>query len=438
MFVSGPVGEATILHADLDAFYASVEQRDDPRLRGRPVIVGMGVVLAASYEAKAFGVRTAMGGREARRPVPGRGRGVAADVGLLARRARPCSTCSTTRRRSWRASRSTRRSSMSAACWRVSGTPHRDRGAVATRGAGARRAARSPWASRARSSSRRSRAVWPNPTACSSCRPTASSTSCTRSPVGRLWGVGPKTAAKLDDRGITTVGEVACSARRCSCRSSAAAWAGTCTRSRTTATRGRCRSGRRRRSIGAQRALGRTAEVVRRDRRVARRRSSTASTRRLRSADRTCRTVVLRLRFDDFTRVDALAHDDRARPRHADDPRDRARVARGSAAADRAAGLTLVGVALTNLDDDGVDAARAAVRQAATGPLDAALDDVRDRFGSTAVSARGAARPRSRTDRADAARLSAAPRASGWSWSRNSIWPTSPTLAGPPLGLSMP
>ena len=62
--------EATILHADLDAFYASVEQRDDPRLRGRPVIVGAGVVLAASYEAKAFGVRTAMGGAQARRLCP--------------------------------------------------------------------------------------------------------------------------------------------------------------------------------------------------------------------------------------------------------------------------------------------------------------------------------------------------------------------------------
>src|SRR5438270_7871880 len=68
MFV--PRQDATILHADLDAFYASVEQRDDPRLRGRPVIVGAGVVLAASYEAKAHGVRTAMGGHEARRVCP--------------------------------------------------------------------------------------------------------------------------------------------------------------------------------------------------------------------------------------------------------------------------------------------------------------------------------------------------------------------------------
>src|SRR2546421_8119068 len=62
--------EAAILHADLDAFYASVEQRDDRRLRGRPVIVGGGVVLAASYEAKAHGVRTAMGGTHARRLCP--------------------------------------------------------------------------------------------------------------------------------------------------------------------------------------------------------------------------------------------------------------------------------------------------------------------------------------------------------------------------------
>lgn len=55
-----------ILHADADAFFAAVEQRDDPRLRGRPVIVGAGVVMAASYEARRFGVRGAMGGARAR------------------------------------------------------------------------------------------------------------------------------------------------------------------------------------------------------------------------------------------------------------------------------------------------------------------------------------------------------------------------------------
>src|SRR4051794_24069357 len=68
MFVSS--SEAEILHADLDAFFASVEQRDDPRLRGRPVIVGAGVVLACSYEAKACGVHSAMGGAQARRLCP--------------------------------------------------------------------------------------------------------------------------------------------------------------------------------------------------------------------------------------------------------------------------------------------------------------------------------------------------------------------------------
>jgi DNA polymerase-4 len=63
-------GEGTILHADADSFYASVEQRDDPTLRNRPVIVGGGVVLAASYEAKAYGVRTPMGETQARRLCP--------------------------------------------------------------------------------------------------------------------------------------------------------------------------------------------------------------------------------------------------------------------------------------------------------------------------------------------------------------------------------
>lgn len=61
---------ATILHADLDAFYASVEQRDDPGLRDRPIAVGTGVVLAASYEARARGVFTTMNAARARQACP--------------------------------------------------------------------------------------------------------------------------------------------------------------------------------------------------------------------------------------------------------------------------------------------------------------------------------------------------------------------------------
>ena len=64
------MSESTVLHADLDAFFASVAQRDEPRLRGKPVVVGGGVVLAASYEARAFGVHSAMGGRRARQLCP--------------------------------------------------------------------------------------------------------------------------------------------------------------------------------------------------------------------------------------------------------------------------------------------------------------------------------------------------------------------------------
>ena len=59
-----------IVHVDVDAFFASVEQVLNPKLRGKPVLVGRGVVASASYEAKACGVRTAMGGRQARQLCP--------------------------------------------------------------------------------------------------------------------------------------------------------------------------------------------------------------------------------------------------------------------------------------------------------------------------------------------------------------------------------
>src|SRR4026208_2623082 len=64
------VTEPTVIHADVDSFFASVEQRDDPRLRGRPVIVGAGVVRPATSAAQASGVRTAVGGARARRLCP--------------------------------------------------------------------------------------------------------------------------------------------------------------------------------------------------------------------------------------------------------------------------------------------------------------------------------------------------------------------------------
>ena len=115
--------QGTILHADLDAFFAeSVEQRDDPKLRGRPVIVGGGVVLAASYEAKAYGIRTAMGGGTPGAKLP-HAIVVSPRFSAYSEASKAVFETWGRGRRSSRASPSTRPSSTCAGCERLVGPP---------------------------------------------------------------------------------------------------------------------------------------------------------------------------------------------------------------------------------------------------------------------------------------------------------------------------
>jgi DNA polymerase IV len=374
------VPEANILHADLDAFYASVEQRDDPELRGRPVIVGAGVVLAASYEAKARGVRTAMGGRRARQLCPDAivvsprfpayveaskavfeifddttplVEGLSIDEAFLDVRG----------------------------LRRISGTPREialrlkarvleEVGLPITVGV-----ARTKFLAKVASGVAKPDGLLVVP-------PSGELHFLHPLPVERLWGVGPKTSEKLHEAGITTVGEVARRAEetlvdlvgRAAGRHLHALAHNRDPR--------RVEVGRRRRSIGSQRALGRgrrspdelDAFLVGLIDRVAR---------RLRRARRVFRTVVLRLRFDDYTRV--------TRSHTLPEPTDQTDAALATARALLAAalplierkGITLIGVSLSNLEDTDEQLVLPFERKTA---LDAVLDRVRERFGSAAIT----------------------------------------------------
>ena len=292
---------ATILHADLDAFYASVEQRDDPRLRGRPVIVGGGVVLAASYEAKARGVRTAMGGRAGAPALPGRDRGPAPDVGLRRGEQGGLRGLPATPRRWSRASPSTRRSSTWAGC---AGSPARrprsppgcarevreQVGLPITVGV-----ARTKFLAKVASGVAKPDGLLVVP-------PGRELAFLHPLPVERLWGVGPVTAGKLRDAGIRRsarwprLGEAALV-------SMLGAAAGRHLHALAHNHDPRpVQVGRRRRSIGSQRALGRgptLAGGARRDAGRAGRPGDPADARRRPGG----RTVVLRLRFGDFSRA---------------------------------------------------------------------------------------------------------------------------------------
>jgi DNA polymerase-4 len=380
MFVRG---EATILHADLDAFYASVEQRDDPRLRGKPVIVGGGVVLAASYEAKAHGVRTAMGGRQARRLCPHaivvRPRMSAyAEASKAVFRVFDDATPLVEGLSIDEAFLDVRGMS------RIAGTPteiavrlRRDVleqvGLPITVGV-----ARTKFLAKVASGVAKPDGLLVVP-------PDRELAFLHPLPVERLWGVGPATADRLHDWGITTVGEVAQLAEaalvsmlgRASGRHLHALAHNRDPRP--------VQARRRRRSIGSQHALGRSprsaaavdATLVAIVDRV---------TRRLRAARRVGRTVVLRLRFDDF----AKATRSHTMPRPTAETQAILATARALLAASMPTieqrGLTLVGVAVANLEDDRPVQLPLPFEPDVGAALDAVIDEVRERFGVTAIT----------------------------------------------------
>jgi len=377
------VSRASILHADLDAFYASVEQRDDPRLRGRPVIVGGGVVLAASYEAKAFGVRTAMGGRVARRLCP--------TAIVVEPRMKAYSDASDAVFEVFRDTTPlVEAMSIDEAFLDVGGL-RRLAGTPAEIAAKLRRDVRervrlpiTVGVARTKFLAKVASGV-AKPDGLMVVEPDAELVFLHPLPVERLWGVGPKTAEKLRAHGIMTVGQVA-ELEESSLVSALGRAAGRHLHALAHNRDPRpIDTGRRRRSVGAQSALGRRrrspeqvdATLIGLVDRV---------TRRLRKGRRTARTVVLRLRFDDFSRA-TRSHTLPTPTARTDTILTTARALYATAGPlIERQGITLVGIAVTNLEPDGAIQLALPFRRADNLELDVALDDIHRRFGSKAVS----------------------------------------------------
>jgi DNA polymerase-4 len=375
--------EATILHADADSFYASVEQRDDPALRGRPVIVGGGVVLAASYEAKAYGVRTPMGERHARRLCP--------QAIVVRPRMEAYSEASTAMFEVFRDTTPLVEGlSIDEAFLdvgglrRIAGTPSeiavrlrrdvRERvGLPVTVGV-----ARTKFLAKVASGVAKPDGllVVPVDGELAFLHPL---------PVERLWGVGAVTARKLRGRSIATVADVArldeADLERILGRAAG--------RHLHALAHNRDPRpvvvGRRRRSIGTQRALGRRA------RSPAQLETDLLAlvdrlSRRMRGARRVCRTVTLRMRFDDFARA-TRSHTFPQATAETAALLDAARVLLAeSIPTIEQRGITLIGLTFTNLFSD--DAVQLALPFQGSPPsaIDATLDNLHERFGSSGVT----------------------------------------------------
>ena len=375
--------QASILHADLDAFFASVEQRDDPRLRGRPVIVGLGVVLAASYEAKAHGVRTAMGEKAARRLCPH-----AAVV-------RPRFSAYT------EASKAVFRVfddtaplveglSIDEAFLDVRGM-ERSVGTPAEIAVRLRRAVRervglpiTVGVARTKFLAKVASGV-AKPDGLLLVPPDRELVFLHALPVERLWGVGPVTARKLHAYGIGNVGEVARLPEELLISMVGRA-AGRHLHALAHNRDPRPVQARRRRgSIGSQRARGRSpwsadsvdADVIALVDRV---------TRRMRIAGRAGRTVVLRLRFDDFTRATrshTLPHPTASTETVLTAARSLLQSALPTL---EQRGLTLVGISVANLENAREVQLLLPFDGRQHEALDAVIDEVRERFGSKAIT----------------------------------------------------
>ncbi|OBK19188.1 DNA polymerase IV [Mycobacterium asiaticum] len=376
--------EASVLHADLDSFYASVEQRDDPGLRGRPVIVGGGVVLAASYEAKAYGVRTAMGGAQARRlcphavMVPPRMSAYSKASDAVFEVFRDCTPL-------------VEPLSVDEAFLDVGGL-RRARGTPIDIAARLRvdvrervglpitvGIARTKFLAKVASQEAKPDGLLLVP-------PDGELAFLHPLPVRRLWGVGAVTAEKLHSHGITTVAQVAELSEKMLASMVGQAMGRQLYGLSHNIDRRRVSTGVRRRSVGAQRALGRRgstlsaaevdAVVVNLIDRI---------TGRMRAAGRTGRTVVLRLRFEDFTRATRSQTMPWATSSTQPILTTARRLVASAAPLIAEKGLTLVGFAVTGIDRSGAQQLMLPF-DGDPPAVDSAIDAVHRRYGKSALT----------------------------------------------------